>query len=175
MAVKNYGEKFGWEIDVDFPSWGNTEIYVNTISKGYLLPGEKPKDAYWRVATRIAQRLEKPQLATKFFDYIWKGWLNLATPVLSNTGTDRGLAISCFGIDVGDIALLQAAPGVIAAAEDVVDAIIALNSNANAGVFTDITVNGVIQNSSGVQLSLPTTGGTISTEGFSIALATALG
>ena len=102
MAVKNYGEKFGWEIDVDFPSWGNTEIYVNTISKGYLLPGEKPKDAYWRVATRIAQRLEKPQLATKFFDYIWKGWLNLATPVLSNTGTDRGLPISCFGIDVGD-------------------------------------------------------------------------
>jgi ribonucleoside-diphosphate reductase alpha chain len=26
----------------------------------------------------------------------------LATPVLSNTGTDRGLPISCFGIDVGD-------------------------------------------------------------------------
>ena len=102
MATKNYGEEFGWEIDVDFPSWGNTEIYVKTISKGYLLPGEKPKDAYWRVATKVAQRLNKPQLATKFFDYIWKGWLNLATPVLSNTGTDRGLPISCFGIDVGD-------------------------------------------------------------------------
>ena len=77
-------------------------IYVKTISNGYLLPGEKPKDAYWRVATRVAQRLNKPQLATKFFDYIWKGWLNLATPVLSNTGTDRGLPISCFGIDVAD-------------------------------------------------------------------------
>ena len=102
MAAKNYGEEFEWEIDVDFPSWANTEIYVKTISKGYLLPGEKPKDAYWRVATRIAQRLNKPQMATKFFDYIWKGWLNLATPVLSNTGTDRGLPISCFGIDVGD-------------------------------------------------------------------------
>jgi ribonucleoside-diphosphate reductase alpha chain len=46
--------------------------------------------------------LDKPQLATKFFDYIWKGWLCLATPVLANTGTDRGLPISCFGIDVGD-------------------------------------------------------------------------
>ena len=102
MASKNYGEELGWEIDVDFPSWGNTEIYVKTISKGYLLPGEKPKDAYWRVATRVAQRLNKPQMATKFFDYIWKGWLNLATPVLSNTGTDRGLPISCFGIDVAD-------------------------------------------------------------------------
>ena len=102
MAVKNHGEELGWELDVDFPSWGNTEIYVKTISKGYLLPGEKPKDAYWRVATKVAQRLNKPQLATKFFDYIWKGWLNLATPVLSNTGTDRGLPISCFGIDVAD-------------------------------------------------------------------------
>jgi len=102
MAVKNYGEELGWELDVDFPSWGNTEIYVKTISKGYLLSGEKPKDAYWRVATKVAQRLNKPQMATKFFDYIWRGWLNLATPVLSNTGTDRGLPISCFGIDVAD-------------------------------------------------------------------------
>ena len=102
MAKTNYGEELGWELDVDFPSWSNTEIYVKTISNGYLLPGEKPKDAYWRVATRVAQRLNKPQMATKFFDYIWKGWLNLATPVLSNTGTDRGLPISCFGIDVAD-------------------------------------------------------------------------
>ena len=102
MAKINYGEELGWELDVDFPSWGNTEIYVKTISKGYLLAGEKPKDAYWRVASRVAQRLNKPQLASKFFDYIWKGWLNLATPVLSNTGTDRGLPISCFGIDVAD-------------------------------------------------------------------------
>ena len=28
--------------------------------------------------------------------------MNLATPVFSNTGTERGLPISCFGIDVGD-------------------------------------------------------------------------
>ena len=100
--MKNYGEELGWELGVDFPTWGNTEIYVKTISKGYLLSGEKPKDAYWRVATAVARRLNKPQLASKFFDYIWKGWLNLASPVLSNTGTDRGLPISCFGIDVGD-------------------------------------------------------------------------
>jgi len=100
--AKNYGEDLGWELGVDFPEWANTEIYVKTISKGYLINDEKPKDAYWRVATRVAQRLNKPQMASKFFDYIWKGWLNLATPVLSNTGTDRGLPISCFGIDVAD-------------------------------------------------------------------------
>ena len=41
-------------------------------------------------------------MADTFFDYIWKGWLCLASPVLSNTGTERGLPISCFGIDVAD-------------------------------------------------------------------------
>ena len=100
--MKNYGESLGWKVGVDFPTWANTEIYVKTISKGYLLEGEKPKDAYWRVATTVARRLSKPQMASKFLDYIWKGWLCLATPVLSNTGTDRGLPISCFCIDVAD-------------------------------------------------------------------------
>jgi ribonucleoside-diphosphate reductase alpha chain len=100
--MKNFGEELGWQLDVDFPSWANTEIYVKTISKGYLLEGETPKDAYWRVCTTVARRLGKPQMASKFFDYVWNGWLNLATPVLANTGTDRGLPISCFGIDVGD-------------------------------------------------------------------------
>ena len=67
-----------------------------------MLQGESPKDAYERVAKTVARRLYKPELAEVFFDYIWKGWLNLASPVLSNTGTDRGLPISCFGIDVAD-------------------------------------------------------------------------
>jgi ribonucleoside-diphosphate reductase alpha chain len=98
----HFGESQGWELGVDYPTWGNTEIYVKTISKGYLLKGETPKDAYWRVSTTVAKRLGKPEMASKFFDYIWKGWLNLATPVLSNTGTERGLPISCFGIDVAD-------------------------------------------------------------------------
>jgi len=98
----HYGAELGWELGVDYPTWGNTEIYVKTISKGYLMKGETPKDAYWRVCTTVARRLGKPELASKFFDYVWKGWLNLATPVLSNTGTERGLPISCFGIDVAD-------------------------------------------------------------------------
>lgn len=98
----NHAESLGWEIDVDFPAWGNSPEYVKTISGGYLLAGEKPVDAYHRVAKAVADRLNKPELAEKFFDYIFKGWLNLATPVLSNTGTDRGLPISCYGIDIAD-------------------------------------------------------------------------
>ena len=100
--INHHGASLGWELGVDYPTWGNTEIYVKTISKGYLMKGETPKDAYWRVCTTVAKRLGKPEMASKFFDYIWKGWLNLATPVLSNTGTERGLPISCFGIDVAD-------------------------------------------------------------------------
>ena len=91
-----------WVKGIDYPEWGDTEVYRKTISGGYLLQGETPKDAYERVAKTVARRLYKPELADVFFDYIWKGWLNLASPVLSNTGTDRGLPISCFGIDVAD-------------------------------------------------------------------------
>ena len=91
-----------WIKGQDYPAWGDTDVYKKTISGGYLVNGESPRDAYIRVAKTVAKRLYKPEMADKFFDYIWKGWLCLASPVLSNTGTDRGLPISCFGIDVGD-------------------------------------------------------------------------
>ena len=91
-----------WKRGEDYPVWGETDVYKKTITGGYLINGESPKDAYERVAKTIAKRLYKPELAEKFFDYIWKGWLCLASPVLSNTGSDRGLPISCFGIDVAD-------------------------------------------------------------------------
>ena len=91
-----------WKKGEDYPTWGDTDVYKKTITGGYLINGESPRDAYMRVAKTVAKRLYKPELADKFFDYIWKGWLCLASPVLSNTGSDRGLPISCFGIDVAD-------------------------------------------------------------------------
>lgn len=91
-----------WKKNEDYPSWGDTDVYKKTIAGGYLVGDETPRDAYMRVATTVAKRLNRPELAETFFEYIWKGWLCLASPVLSNTGTDRGLPISCFGIDVGD-------------------------------------------------------------------------
>jgi len=90
-----------WKPGVDYPDWMN-EVSLATISNGYLLPDENPKKAYRRVADAVAKRLDRPDLANKFFKYMWKGWLNLASPVLSNTGTDKGLPISCFGIDTPD-------------------------------------------------------------------------
>ncbi len=91
-----------WKIGVDYPEWGDTDVYKKTIGGGYLLQGETPKEAYERVCKTVARRLDRPELAETFFEYVWNGWLCLASPVLSNTGTDRGLPISCFGIDVAD-------------------------------------------------------------------------
>ena len=91
-----------WIKGLDYPEWGDTEVYKKTIGGGYLLKGETPRMAYERVCEAVSRRLDKPELGEVFFNYIWKGWLCLASPVLSNTGTDRGLPISCFGIDVAD-------------------------------------------------------------------------
>jgi len=91
-----------WKKGKDYPEWGDTEVYKKTISGGYLLGSESPKEAYERVCNTVARRLDRPELANTFYEYIWNGWLCLASPVLSNTGTDRGLPISCFGIDVAD-------------------------------------------------------------------------
>tara|TARA_B100000214_G_scaffold320054_1_gene255051 strand:+ start:552 stop:2264 length:1713 start_codon:yes stop_codon:yes gene_type:complete len=90
-----------WEKGKDYPSFMD-EISIATLSKGYLLPGETPKKAYRRVANAAARRLGKPELENKFFKIIWNGWLGLASPVISNMGTDRGLPISCFGVDTPD-------------------------------------------------------------------------
>ena len=91
-----------WKKGIDYPNWGDTEVYKTTIGGGYLIKGETPSGAYHRVCDSVARRLERPEMAKVFYDYIWNGWLCLASPVLSNTGTDRGLPISCFGIDVAD-------------------------------------------------------------------------
>ena len=91
-----------WKKGQDYPEWAEADVYKKTIAGGYLYNGETPKEAYERVAKAAAKRLNKPELADKFFEYIWNGWLCLASPVLSNMGTDRGFPISCFGIDVAD-------------------------------------------------------------------------
>jgi ribonucleoside-diphosphate reductase alpha chain len=90
-----------WVAGKDYPEYMD-EVSLATISKGYLLPGETVRTAYKRVSNAAAFRLKKPELAPMFFKIMWKGWLGLASPVLSNMGTDRGLPISCFGVDTPD-------------------------------------------------------------------------
>ena len=96
-----YADYSDWQAGKDYPDWMD-EVSLATISKGYLLPGENVKSAYRRVAKAAATRLKKPDLENKFFKIIWKGWLGLASPVISNMGTERGMPISCFGVDTPD-------------------------------------------------------------------------
>lgn len=83
------------------PKW-LTEDGYQTISRGYLLPDETPKQAWLRVCNSSAHNLGKPDLADKFFDIIWRGWFGLASPVFANMGTNRAYPISCFSNHVED-------------------------------------------------------------------------
>ena len=56
-----------WKKGVDYPAWGDTEVYKKAIAGGYLLQGETPRDAYWRVCNAVSRRLYKPELAVKVF------------------------------------------------------------------------------------------------------------
>lgn len=83
------------------PEWMTNEGY-STISKGYLLENETPKEMWQRVSSASAQKLKKPELADKFFNLFWNNWLCGSTPVLANSGTDRGINISCYSEHVAD-------------------------------------------------------------------------
>lgn len=90
-----------WIKGKNYPEWMD-DIAINMISKGYLLPDEDVFDAYKRISKSSARRLKRKDLQTFFYEAIVKNWLCPASPVLSNLGTERGMPISCFGIDVGD-------------------------------------------------------------------------
>lgn len=90
-----------WTKGKNFPNWMD-EIGLSIISKGYLLPEEDVFGAFKRVSKAAARRLKRKDLQPFFYEAMIKNWLCLASPVLSNMGTERGMPISCFGIDTDD-------------------------------------------------------------------------
>jgi len=90
-----------WIKGKHYPTWMN-EISLSMISKGYLLPDEDVFDAFKRVSRAASRRLKRKDLYPFFLEAMTKNWLCLASPVLSNLGTERGMPISCFGIDTDD-------------------------------------------------------------------------
>ena len=83
------------------PEWLSEEGKA-TLGRGYLLPGETPRDMHTRLSSHAAKVLERPDLEDDLFQIFWRGWLGPATPVASNFGTNRGLPISCYSVHVGD-------------------------------------------------------------------------
>ena len=83
------------------PEWLSEEGKA-TLSRGYLLPGETPRDMHTRLSSHAAKVLNRPDLEDDFFQIFWNGWLGPATPVASNFGTSRGLPISCYSVHLDD-------------------------------------------------------------------------
>ena len=83
------------------PEWLNEEGKA-TLSRGYLLPGESPRDMHTRLSSHAAKVLNRPDLEDDLFQILWNGWLGPATPVASNFGTSRGLPISCYSVHLDD-------------------------------------------------------------------------
>jgi ribonucleoside-diphosphate reductase alpha chain len=90
-----------WVKGKHYPEWMD-QIGLDIISKGYLLPEEDVFKAFTRVSRASSKRLKRRDLQPYFNEALTKNWLCLASPVLSNMGTERGMPISCFGIDVED-------------------------------------------------------------------------
>lgn len=90
-----------WIKGKNYPDWMD-EIGLSIITKGYLIGDEDVFKAFHRVSKASARRLRRKDLQPFFYEAMIKNWLCLASPVLSNLGTERGMPISCFGIDVDD-------------------------------------------------------------------------
>lgn len=97
-----------WKEGIDYPEWMKEEG-LKTLKRQHLLDNETPREMYERIANTLHRSLHNSSfiidtlgierlnyVRDKWFEYMWKGWLCPATPILANTGTTRGFTISCF-------------------------------------------------------------------------------
>lgn len=83
------------------PDWYTTAGYQ--LFKSKYQWAETPREQYAHIAKTLSKHTSNPnKWKDKFFYLLWNGWLSPSTPVLANTGTDRGLPVSCSGGYVQD-------------------------------------------------------------------------
>jgi len=100
--------------DGTIPEWMQS-AGVQMFMKKYLYQAGTPKEQFERIAKTLSsyapimaspsdtvwlmkdKQSFKDYWYSKFFDVLWKGYLACSTPLLANTGTDRGLPVSCSG------------------------------------------------------------------------------
>ncbi len=56
-----------WKKGVDYPEWGETDVYKKTIGGGYLYNGESQNEANRGGARTVAKRLQKTETEESFF------------------------------------------------------------------------------------------------------------
>ena len=81
--------------------WLNKESRT-FLERDYLLPGVTAEQRIKEICDRAEEILGIEGFSDKFHSYVEKGWYSFSSPVWSNFGLDRGLPISCFGIDIQD-------------------------------------------------------------------------
>ena len=87
------------------PEWYITqgwEMFKNKYA--YKGEGKGVRGRFITIAKTLAKHMagEEEKWESIFFDMLWEGRLSAASPVLANTGTDRGMNVSCSGQFVGD-------------------------------------------------------------------------
>lgn len=105
--MSNIYDKLGQERkkmqeDGVMPEWYSTGGW-QLFKERYMYQASNPREQYERIARTLSQHTPDPEKWNKdFFNLLWKGWLSPSTPVLSNTGTSRGLPVSCAGSYISD-------------------------------------------------------------------------
>ena len=72
------------------------------LARGYLAEGQTAEERIRVIADTAEKYLKRDGFADKFYEYMSKGWISLASPVWANFGGTKGLPISCFGSYVDD-------------------------------------------------------------------------
>lgn len=86
------------------PEWYTTQAW-QMFKDGYIVENEGSVFArHTVVAMTLARHMKgrEAEWEKRFFDLMWSGRLSPASPALGNTGTKRGMGVSCSGQVVGD-------------------------------------------------------------------------
>lgn len=86
------------------PPWYTTQGW-QMFKQKYAVPGEEALLGRHRsIAKTLAKHMKgrEKEWEEKFFREMWDGILSPASPALANTGTDRGMMVSCSGQVIGD-------------------------------------------------------------------------
>lgn len=87
----------------EVPNWFTTQGYI-LFKRKYAWNNETVKGAFNRISKTLAKHMlgNEKEAEQTFFNLLWSGKLAPSTPVYCNTGTTRGLPVSCAGSYIGD-------------------------------------------------------------------------
>ena len=86
------------------PSWYTTQGW-QMFKEKYAVQGEAALLGRHRtIAKTLARHMKgrEDEWEAKFFNEMWEGRLSPASPALGNTGTNRGMVVSCSGQEIQD-------------------------------------------------------------------------